>query len=110
MYGMKLEHNFLNVYVAIRSYRRAVSNILPALTKVAWQIKGQEIRKDVPGITRRKFLYNLSRSSYEKNWSNTYQRPGTRSKMLAGFFHIVPRTGPFKSLAFKRLTPETEKK
>jgi len=29
--------------------------------------------------------------------------------MLAGFFRIVPRSGPFKAMAFKRLTPETEK-
>ena len=29
--------------------------------------------------------------------------------MLAGFFRIVPRVGPFKALAFKPLTPETEK-
>jgi hypothetical protein len=29
--------------------------------------------------------------------------------MLAGFFRIVPRVGPFKALAFKKLTPETEK-
>jgi hypothetical protein len=26
--------------------------ILPALTKVAWQLKGPAIRKDAPGITR----------------------------------------------------------
>jgi hypothetical protein len=108
-YGMKIEKVFLSLDLAIGSYRRAVATILPALTKVAWQIKSQEIRKDAPGITRKKFLYNLSRSSYEKNWGATYQRPGVRSKMLAGFFHIVPRSGPFKALAFKRLTPETEK-
>jgi len=29
--------------------------------------------------------------------------------MLATFFRIVPRIGPFKALAFKKLTPETEK-
>jgi len=29
--------------------------------------------------------------------------------MLAGLFRIVPRIGPFKALAFKKLTPETEK-
>ncbi len=86
-----------------------MGTILPALTKVAWQIKGTEIRKEVPGITRKKFLYNLSRSSYEKNWGATYQRPGTRSRMLATFFRIVPRVGPFKALAFEKLTPETEK-
>jgi hypothetical protein len=78
------------------------------LTKVAWQLKGPAIRKDAPGITRKKFLYNLSRSSYEKNWGGTYQRPRIRSRILAGFFHIVPRMGPFKALAFEKLTPETE--
>jgi zinc dependent phospholipase C len=108
-YGMRIEQIFFNIDLAIGSYRRAVGTVLPALTKVAWQIKGQEIRKDAPGITRKKFLYNLSRSSYEKNWGSTYQRPGVRSKMLAGFFRIVPRAGPFKAMAFKRLTPETEK-
>jgi len=108
-YGMKIEKIFLNLDVAIGSYRRAVGTVLPALTRVAWQIKSQEIRKEVPGITRQKFLYNLSRSSYEKNWGATYERPGIRSRMLAGFFHIVPRAGPFKAMAFKKLTPETEK-
>jgi hypothetical protein len=108
-YGMRIEQVFLNLDLAIGSYRRAVGTFLPALTKVAWQLKGPEIRKDAPGITRKKFLYNLSRSSYEKNWGATYRRPGIRSKILAGFFRIVPRTGPFKALAFEKLTPETEK-
>jgi hypothetical protein len=108
-YGMKIEQVFLSLDLAIGSYRRAVGTILPALTKVAWQLKGPEIRKEVPGITRKQFLYNLSRSSYEKNWGATYQKPGIRSRILAGFFRIVPRVGPFKALAFKQLTPETEK-
>lgn len=108
-YGMKIEHVFLSLDLAIGSYRRAVGTVLPALTKVAWQIKGPEIRREVPGITRKKFLYNLSRSSYEKNWGATYQRPGIRSRILAAFFRIVPRVGPFKALAFEKLTPETEK-
>ena len=108
-YGMKIEDVFLSVDLAIGSYRRAIGTILPALTKVAWQLKGPEIRREVPGITRKTFLYNLSRSSYEKNWGATYQRPGIRSRILTAFFRIVPRIGPFKALAFKKLTPETEK-
>ena len=108
-YGIRMEQVFFNIDLAIGSYRRAVGTVLPALTRVAWQIKQQEIRKDAPGITRRKFLYNLSRSSYEKNWGSTYRRPGLRSRILATVFRIVPRIGPFGALAFKRLTPETEK-
>jgi hypothetical protein len=107
-YGLRIEQVFFKVDLAIGSYRRAVGTFLPALTRVAWQLKSGAIRKDAPGITRKKFLYNLSRSSYEKNWGTTYQTPRLRSRILAGFFRIVPRAGPFKALAFKRLTPETE--
>lgn len=108
-YGLRLGQVFLNVDLAIGTYRRAIGSVFPALTKVAWQLKKQEIRKDAPGITRRKFLYNLSRSSYEKNWGATYKRPGKRSKVLATVFRIVPRIGPFQALRFQKLTPETEK-
>jgi hypothetical protein len=108
-YGMTLEKVFLNVDLTIGSYRRAVGSVLPALTRVAWQLKKQEIRKDAPSATRRTFLYNLSRSSYEKNWGSTYKKPGIRSKILATVFRIVPRAGPFRPLSFKRLTPEIEK-
>jgi hypothetical protein len=108
-YGMRLEKVFMNVDLTIGSYRRAVGSILPAMTRVAWQIRKQEIRKDAPSVTRKKFLYNLSRSSYEKNWGSTYKRPGIRSKMLAFLFRILPKVGPFRPLDFKRLTPESEK-
>ena len=108
-YGMRLEQVFMDVDLAIGSYRRAVGSILPAMTRVAWQIKKQEIRKDAPSVTRKTFLYNLSRSSYEKNWGATYRRPGIRSKLLASVLRFVPKVGPLRPLAFERLTPETEK-
>ena len=108
-YGIRLEKVMLSIDLAIGSYRRAVGSVLPAMTRVAWQIKKQEIRRDAPSITRKTFLYNLSRSSYEKHWGSTYKRPGIRSKFLAFLFRIVPKVGPFRALAFKRLTPETEK-
>jgi hypothetical protein len=108
-YGMKPEKLLLSIDLAIGSYRRAIGTVLPALTKVAWQIKKQEIRKDAPSITRKTFLYNLSRSSYEKNWGATYKQPGIRSKILATVFRVFPKVGPFRALSFKRLTPETEK-
>lgn len=107
-YGMKLEKVFLDVDLTIGSYRRAVGSILPALTRVAWQLKKQEIMKEAPSVTRKTFLYNLSRSSYEKNWGTTYKEPGVRSKILATVFRAVPREGPFRPLSFKRLTPEIE--
>jgi hypothetical protein len=108
-YGMRLDTAFLSVDMAIGSYRRAVGTVLPAITRVAWQIKKQEIGKEAPSITRKTFLYNLSRSSYEKNWGATYTRPGIRSKALAALVRFVPKVGPLRPLAFEKLTPETEK-
>lgn len=98
-YGMRIEQVFFNIDLAIGCYRRAVGTVLPALTKVAWQVKQQEIRNDAPGIT-----YNLSRSSYEKNWGSTYRRPGLGSRMLATLFRIMRRVGAFGALAYKKLT------
>ena len=108
-YGMRLEKVFMDVNLAIGSYRHAVGSVLPAITRVAWQLKKQEIRQEAPSVTRKMFLYNLSRSSYEKTWGATYSQPGIRSKVLASLFRIVPKVGPFRALSFKRLTPETEK-
>ena len=108
-YGLRLEKVFLSVDLAIGSYRRAVGTVFPAITRVAWQLRKQAIRKETPSMTRKKFLYNLSRSSYEKNWGNTYTRPGIRSKFLTVVLRIMPRMGPLRALSFKRLTPETEK-
>jgi hypothetical protein len=108
-YGMKIEEVFFDFDLGIGSYRRAVGSVLPAMTKVAWQLKKQEIMKEAPGITRRRFLYNLSRSSYEKSWGKNYRRPGFGTRILAALFRIVPKIGPFKALSFKPVTPEAEK-
>lgn len=108
-YGMTLEKVFMSVDLAIGSYRHSVGTILPAMTRVAWQMKKADIQKDYPSATRKTFIYNLSRSSYEKNWGKSYAQPGIRSKVLAFFIRLVPKVGPFRPLSFKNLTPETEK-
>ena len=108
-YGMRLEKVFMDVDLTIGSYRRAVGSVLPAITRVAWQLKKEEIEQEAHSVTRKMFLYNLSRSSYEKTWGATYRRPGIRSKFLASVFRVVPKVGPFRAMSFKRLTPETEK-
>jgi hypothetical protein len=97
------------VDLAIGSFRLAVSTIIPEATKVAWETKKDEIEKLTPGIAREKFIYNLSRAGYEKEWGKEYERPGLFAKTMAFFFRIVPKIGPFKAVAFKPPTPETEK-
>src|ERR1043166_4330550 len=38
-YGIRLEKVFMNIDLAIGSYRRAVRSVLPAMTRVPWQLK-----------------------------------------------------------------------
>ncbi len=108
-YGLELKDVFGNLSLALGSFRYSVGSIIPGITRVAWQLKRDEVTKEIPGITKKKFLFNLSRSSYEKEWGSEYRRPGVRSRMLAWVLRLVPKSGPFKSLAFRTPTPEIEK-
>src|SRR5204863_6920016 len=81
----------------------------PEMTKAAWDAKKKELMTATPGLTRQKFVYNLSRASYMKEWGNEYERPGIGARFLAFLFKIMPKIGPFKALAFKAPTPEAEK-
>ena len=108
-YGLELKDVFGGLDLAIGTYRKTVSGLIPKMTQVAWTIKKDDISKSQHGITREKFLYNLSRADYEKSWGTTFKQPGVGSRTLAFFFRVVPKVGPFKALSFRTPTPETEK-
>jgi hypothetical protein len=108
-YGIDMKDIFGNVTLALGSYRYAVRSIVPGMTRVAWSLKEKQLKKEIPGITRKKFLYNLSRSSYEKEWGREYHQPGFGTKILTFFFRILPSTGPFSALQIRPPTPEVEK-
>jgi hypothetical protein len=108
-YGLELKDVFGNLDLAIGTFRRTVSSIIPEMTKVAWEMKKDEIEKASPGITREKFVYNLSRAGYEKEWGKEYEKPGFFSKSMAYFFRVMPKVGPLKAFAFRAPTPEAER-
>jgi hypothetical protein len=107
-YSIDMKDIFANLDLALGSYRRAVSTVIPELTRVAWETKKDEIEKLAPGITRDRFIYRLSRSEYEKEWGADYEKPGILTKTLAFFIRIVPKVGPLKVLKFKAPPPEAE--
>jgi hypothetical protein len=108
-YGLETKDVFGNLDLALESFRFSVGSIIPGMTRVAWQLKKDTLVKEIPGVTKKKFLYNLSRSSYEKNWGTEYHRPGIRTRFVSWLLELVPKSGPFKSLAFRAPTPEVEK-
>jgi hypothetical protein len=127
-YGIELASLFTNLDLAIGTYRHTVSSLIPTMTKVAWNsTKGDLKEKGVaqptvvtsdsvkaqapaalPARTRDKFLYNLSRSAYSKEWGDQYQKPSFFERVLSWLFQVLPKIGPLKSFAIKPSTKETE--
>jgi Zinc dependent phospholipase C len=108
-YGLDLKKVLVNEDRVLNSYRHAVSNLFPRATRIAWHLKRDKIEADEPGMTKRKFLYNLNRAKYEQEWGKDYQQPTLGDKFLAFLYRILPKFGPLKVLQFKTPTPETEK-
>jgi Zinc dependent phospholipase C len=107
-YGLELKSVLPDERRVIGSYRRDVSKLIPKATRIAWTLKKDEILRDEPSMTKRQFLYNLSRASYEKNWGRDYQRPTALERFLAFLYRLLPKFGPLKVLQFRTPTPQTE--
>jgi hypothetical protein len=107
-YGLDLQDVFSDFDRAVGSYRRTASKAIPKATRVAWASRQTEIQKLQPGITRQKFEYVMSRSSYERNWGKQYDSPSTGERMLGFILKILPPIGPLKVLQFKVPTPDVE--
>jgi hypothetical protein len=127
-YGVELASLFTNLDLALGTYRHSVSTLIPTMTRVAWESTKRDLKSKgialpstvtadsvkaqspKPGLamTRDKFLYNLSRSSYSKEWGNQYTKPSFLDRVLSFLFRIMPNVGPFKDFGIKPSTPETE--
>lgn len=121
-YGLKASDVFADEDLAIGTYRRSASEIIPQLTRVAWKKRKNEILKADPQITKRGFEYHLSHRAYDREWGHHHQtpnlltwrmrlsraEPGLLARFLVFLFQIVPKIGPFQTLAFKVPTPQAD--
>ena len=108
VYGVELKDVLTHEDLAIGSYRFAVSRLIPEMTRVALQTHKKDLMREKPDFAKREFLYRLSRSGYEKEWGKDYQKPGIGTRILSTLLRFMPKIGPFKGLAFKNPTPQTE--
>ncbi len=107
-YGLQLKDVMPKEQLAINTYRRSVSTIIPEMTKVALLVKGDQLQREIPNFDRRRFLYHLSKADYQKSWGGGYQEPGPGARILAVMFKVVPKVGPFRAIDFKEPTAKTE--
>lgn len=121
-YGVDVRDLFLNEDLAIGTYRRGASEIIPRMTQIAWRKRRKEIQKTLPGITRSKFIYHLSRANYQRQYGSDYQntrfffarwreqdaKMSLVAKVLVFLFQILPKWGRLQTLEFKSPTPQTQ--
>jgi hypothetical protein len=108
VYGLELNDVLTHEDLAIGSYRFAVSRLIPQMTQVALQIHKKDLMRETPNFAKRKFLYRLSRSEYEKEWGKDYIKPGFGTRVLSTLLRFMPKIGPFRALAFNNPTAQTE--
>lgn len=107
-YGIPLSDVISDEDLAIGTFRRAISKVVPEMTRVALLTRKKELVAETPNQNARKFRYYLSRANYQKEWGKGYRQPGFGTRVLAFFLHLVPKVGPFKALDFKIPTQQTE--
>jgi hypothetical protein len=108
VYGLELKDVLPREDLAISSYRYSVSQLIPEMTQVALRTHKKDMMREESTFSKRKFLYRLSRSDYERDWGKEYSKPGFGARVLAVFLRYLPKIGPFKAMAFKNPTPATE--
>ena len=107
VYGVELKDVLAHEDLAIGSYRFAVSRMIPKMTQIALRTHKKDMMKESPSFAKKKFLYRLSRSDYEKEWGKDYKKDGFRTRLFSILLRYVPKIGPFKALAFNSPTTQT---
>jgi hypothetical protein len=65
VYGLEMKDIFVDEDLAVGSYRHAISQTIPEITRIAWRDKREEIEKALPGVVSDAFLFNLSKQDYD---------------------------------------------
>jgi len=108
VYGVELKDVLTHEDLAVGSYRFAVSRMIPQMTQIALRTHQKDMMKEKPDFAKKKFLYRLSRSDYEKEWGKDYTKPDFGTRVWSVILRYMPKIGPFKALAFNNPTAQTE--
>jgi Zinc dependent phospholipase C len=99
-YGLTLGSVLASKELSIGTYRWTVSGLIPEMTKVALATHQKDFQESN--------VYRYSRKQYVADYGNKYYRPNWFSRLLAWIFRIMPKFGPFRTLAFKPPPPAGE--
>ncbi|MDF2434354.1 MAG: hypothetical protein JWP44_3985 [Mucilaginibacter sp.] len=108
-YGQDINAVFGDLGLAISTFRWSVKSLLPTITKTAWVLKKDDIKKLNPSVNSHSFHYKMKNKQFYKEFGKTRQKPGLKATVLSLLVRVLPKIGPLKALKFKDVGPEGEK-
>ena len=102
-YSLHLEDIFGSLELALGMYRYSVAHVIPDMTRAAWRMHKDELRKADPRVTRKRFVYHMPRAEYRKEWGG--HGPGFGVRVLEFLVRILPKAGPLRAVSFKSPVP-----
>ncbi len=104
-YGLKLNDIFGSLTIAVETFRFAVKQLMPALTKNAWRARNASILKLNPLANKKSYSQKLDRKKYKEEFG----RPGLKSIFFTLVIGIIPKIGPTGGLKYKEPDEKVDK-
>jgi hypothetical protein len=92
-YGLEADEVFGDAELAIATYRFAVSQLVPEITR---KLEGKAS------------AYTYTRQQFEQEFGTKYRRPRLLARFATLLYRLVPKIGPLKPLSFTTPTPEAQ--
>jgi hypothetical protein len=84
-YGIPLNSVLTHENLAIGTYRRAVSKVIPEMTKVALASRGEKMAQEIPNFNRKEFLISHARITKRPGGTITPGRDSARASLHFSF-------------------------
>ena len=97
-YGFDVKQIMPYEDLAITSYRRSISSLIPKMTHVALAKYGKQIKAETPNFDRKEFLYRFDRTEFEKTYGKEYLKPSRKARFVAFLLGLLPKVGPLADL------------
>ena len=108
-YSLPLSQVLTKEDLAIGTYRRTISLLLPRMTQVAVTDYGNKLQQAEPTFVPKKLIYRMTKADYQKQWGASYKRPGFGARVMAFLLRLIPKFGPLKDLSLKVPDADTQK-
>lgn len=108
-YSLPLNRVLTKEDLAIGTYRRTISLLLPRMTQVAVTDYGKKLEQAEPTFVPKKLIYRMTKADYQKQWGTSYKRPGFGARVFAFLLRLIPKFGPLKDLSLKVPDADTQK-